>query len=94
MQSMAKIMSLASGFALMGYSGNPANLLATSIAINVSLAPLTAAIAAKRGRSGWLWWVIGLGFGMWALAWSLIFLSARNHDQPSSASDPHPPHAA
>jgi len=92
MQIFARIMGLASGFALIGYDGSAANLLATSIAINVVLAPLTAAIAAKRGRSGLRWAIIGLLFGMWALAVSLIFLSPPATHAPSE--DPHPPHAA
>jgi hypothetical protein len=77
MQTFATIMALASGFALTGYHGGAANLLASSIAVNVVLAPLTAAVASRRGRSGLLWGVIGLGLGMWALAAALIFLSPR-----------------
>ena len=77
MQTFATIMALVSGFALTGYSGSAANLLASSIAVNVVLAPLTAAVASRRGRSGLLWGAIGLGLGMWALAAALIFLSPR-----------------
>jgi len=85
-------MAVASGFVLMGYDGGPANLLATSIAINLTLAPLIGVIASRRGHSGLRWIVIGLGFGMWALAVALIFLSPRDRYQ--SSAGPHPPHAA
>ena len=94
MQTLATILGLASGFALMGYDGGAANLLATSIAINLALAPLTAVVASRRGRSGLVWGVIGLGFGMWALAGVLIFLTPRGPYESSSSADSHPPHAA
>ena len=48
---VATLLSLASGFALMGYRETPANLIATSVAVDLSLAPLTAIIASRRGRS-------------------------------------------
>ena len=51
MTIIARILSLASGFALMGYAGPPENLIATSIIINLSLAPLTAIVAMRRTRS-------------------------------------------
>jgi len=94
MQTLATIMGLASGFALTGYDGGAANLLATSIAINLALAPLTAAVASRRGRSALLWGLIGLVFGIWALAGALIFLTPRSRYGSSPSADSHPPHAA
>jgi len=94
MQTLATIMAFASGFALTGYDGSAANLLATSIVINLALAPLTSVAASRRGRSALIWGIIGLAFGMWALAGALIFLTPRNRSGSSPAADPHPPHAA
>jgi hypothetical protein len=59
----------------MGFKESPLNLLATSIIINVSLAPLTAVIASRRGRSPLVWGLIGLCFGMWALAATLLLMT-------------------
>src|SRR5262245_41089393 len=42
MQTVATILAYASGFALMGYRESPAGLIATSLAVDASLAPLTA----------------------------------------------------
>ncbi len=78
MESLATILSIASGFVLMGYSGPPANVIATSLFINVLLAPVTAVVSARRDRSAVLWLVLGLGFGMWALAASLLMRSRRS----------------
>ena len=94
MQTLATIMGLASGFALTGYDGGAANLLATSIAINLALAPLTATVASRRGRSPLVWGIIGLGFGMWALAGVLIFLTPHSRYESSPSADSHPPDAA
>jgi hypothetical protein len=84
MSTLARIVSIASGFALMGYPLPPATLLATSIVINLALAPLTAVIAGRRGRSGRLWMAAGLAFGMWALAAVLLL-------RPVRAARPAPP---
>ncbi|MGD0076976.1 MAG: hypothetical protein ABSD31_22020 [Candidatus Binataceae bacterium] len=94
MQTLATIMSFASGFALTGYNGGAVNLLATSIIINLSLAPLTAVAAYRRGRSGLAWGIIGLALGMWALAWVLIFLTPRSRYESSPSADSDPPRAA
>jgi hypothetical protein len=72
MTIIASLLSLASGFALMGYRGTPANLIATSVAIDLSLAPLTAIIASRRGRSTTRWAICGLALGAWALAAVMI----------------------
>ena len=50
MTTLATLLSITSGFALLGYREPPANLIATSIVIDLSLAPLTAIIASRRGR--------------------------------------------
>lgn len=91
LETWATVIGLASGFALMGYREPPKELLATSIAINLALAPLTAVVANRRGRSTTVWAIIGLCFGVWALAASLLFLppsSGGSRDYPST------PHAA
>jgi len=72
MVTLAKLLGLASGFALMRSSAPPATLIATSLAIDLALAPLTAAIASRRGRNVTLWTVAGFAFGMWALAAVLL----------------------
>src|SRR5437870_2398744 len=59
MDKAATILSWTSGFALMGYRGGALNLLATSIAMNLSLAPLIGIIASRRGRSGLRWAAAG-----------------------------------
>ncbi len=84
--------ALASGFALMGYRESPMNLLITSAVINLTLAPLTAIIAARRGHSAAVWGVIGLCLGMWALAATLLLMSPKQ--SPSGPTPPAPPHAA
>jgi hypothetical protein len=87
MSIFASLLSLASGFALMGYRETPANLIATSIAIDLALAPLTAIIAARRGRSTTLWAIGGFALGAWALAAVMILPAAR----PAPPRPPAPP---
>ncbi len=87
----AMALGYASGFALMGYKQSPLDLLVTSAAINLSLEPLTAIIAARRGHSAAVWSVIGLCFGMWALAATLLLMSP---PKPPPGRIPSPPHAA
>lgn len=77
METLATILSYASGFALMRYPERPAELIATSLAINAGLGPLTAVIASRRGRSSLLWTVLGFTLGMWALAAVLIIGSTK-----------------
>jgi hypothetical protein len=88
----ATALGYASGFALMGYKQSPLDLLVTSAVINLSLAPLTAIIAARRGHSAAVWSVIGLCFGMWALAATLLLMSPPKAPPPGRI--PSPPHAA
>jgi hypothetical protein len=83
MTSLANIMAVASGFVLMGYRGQPAELLATSIVVNLAMAPMTAVIASRRNRSVLRWTIGGLALGAWALAAILIL--------PANVASPHPP---
>jgi hypothetical protein len=96
LETWATAMALASGFALTGHKEPPVVLLATSIAINLALAPLTAVIAARRGRSVTVWAVLGLCFGVWALGFSLLLLGARAKSADDANPDQYPPapHAA
>ena len=83
MTIIANLLSIASGFALMGYREPPANLIATSIVIDLALAPLTAIIASRRGRSTIRWTAAGLALGVWALAAVMII-------PPNRAAPPRP----
>ena len=90
MSIFASMLSLASGFALMGYRETPANLIATSIVIDLALAPLTAIIASRRGRSATLWAIGGLAFGAWALV-AVMILPERRPAPPRPPAPPLPP---
>lgn len=92
MQTWATALGLASGFGLMGYKESPINLIVTSAVINLALAPLTAIVARRRGRSGTAWAVIGLCFGVWALAAALVLLAPPKGRPPGQV--PPSPHAA
>jgi hypothetical protein len=65
-ETIATIVAYASGFALMRPHESAANLLATSLAVDASLAPLTAIVAMRRGRATGLWAIVGFLFGLWA----------------------------
>jgi hypothetical protein len=94
-QTWATMAGLASGFALMGYKEPPLDLLITSLAINLTLAPLTAIVASRRSRSVTTWVLLGLAFGVWALAASLVLASWRGSPRaPSGPDQCQPPHAA
>jgi hypothetical protein len=84
----ATALGLASGFGLMGFKETSLNLLVTSAVINAALAPLTAVIASRRGRSAIVWGAIGLCFGMWALAATLLLMSPPKGASPSQVSPP------
>jgi hypothetical protein len=97
MTTLANVLSLTSGFALMGYRESAANLIATSIIIDLALAPLTAVIASRRGRSAIRWTIAGLALGAWALAAVMIIPSSRPAPTPPRPDAPqYPPtsHAA
>lgn len=66
METIATIVAYASGFALAHYQESAPTLLVTSLAVDASLAPLTAIVAMRRGRSTKLWAVAGFLFGLWA----------------------------
>lgn len=72
MHTIATIVAYASGFALMRYHESAANLLATSLAVDASLAPLTAIVAMRRGRPAMLWALAGFLFGLWAFILVLL----------------------
>jgi len=72
MSTIASILGIVSGFALMGYHEPTTNLIATSVIINVALTPLTAIVASRRGRSTLRWTFAGLLLGAWALATVMI----------------------
>lgn len=91
-ETWATAVGLASGFALIGYRESPVNLLVTSVVVDVALAPLIAIIASRRGRSAVVWGLIGLCFGMWALAATLLLINPPKTPPPDRM--PHPPHAA
>jgi hypothetical protein len=86
MWTIATILNVTSGFALMRYHGGPAEIIATSLIIDASLAPLTATIAWRRGRSALVWSLLGFALGMWALAATLL-LSPRVSTTPPPSSD-------
>jgi hypothetical protein len=86
MRAIAIILNVTSGFALMRYRGGPAEIIATSLIIDAALAPLTAVIASRRGRSPLVWSLLGFALGMWALLATLL-LRARTQD---SRTDPRP----
>lgn len=90
MTTVANILSIASGFALMGYSESPINLIATSIAIDLALAPLTAVVASRRGRSTLRWAVGGFVLGAWALA-AVLIMPANRPAPPRPDAPQYPP---
>lgn len=89
MQTLATLASFASGLVVMGYPMSAAAMLATSLAIDAALAPVTATIAARRGRSAALWTAMGFLFGAWALAVALL-MKPRKDPEPA-APEPTPP---
>ena len=78
MSTLATILALSSGFFLMRAHESVANIIATALVIDASLAPVTATIAARRNRSVIRWVVIGFFFGVWALAWALLLMPRGN----------------
>lgn len=88
MNTLAAILSVTSGFVLMRYSGGPAEIIATSLVIDAALAPLTATIAARRGRSATVWALLGFALGMWALAAALLIRPSRASGAPRPTAPP------
>jgi hypothetical protein len=78
MNMIAVILAITSGFVLLGHHDTTVRLIATSLAVDASLAPLTTVIATRRGRSLTFWAVAGFAFGMWALA-CVLLMRRRNH---------------
>jgi|ERR1700722_479118 hypothetical protein len=83
-KTIATIVAYASGFALMRYHETAANLLATSLAVDASLAPLTTIVAIRRGRAAMRWAIIGFPFGLWAFITVLLIGTPKpaSPDQP------------
>lgn len=92
MSALALLLGITSGFILVGYQESPATLIMTSLAVDAALAPITTIIAVQRKRSLLAWVVLGLVFGMWALAWILLFGSRSAH--PAEEAPPTTPEAA
>jgi len=86
MSTLASILAITSGFALLGYHESTARLIATSLAVDASLAPLTAIVAARRSRSPIFWAFAGFAFGMWALA-CILMVRGRSSADYSPESD-------
>ena len=87
MEIIATIVGFASGFALMRLHKPPIDMIATSLIVDAALAPLTAVIAARRGRSAVRWTMLGFALGMWALAYVLI-VTPRQSDDPARPENP------
>ena len=83
MEILATILSVASGFALMRYHQPPAAMIATSLLVDASLAPLTAIVASRRGRSVVLWSLLGFVLGFWAFVCVLLIRSRHDSSGPS-----------
>jgi hypothetical protein len=71
----------------------------TSLVIDLTLACLTASLAAKRGHSRRVWFAIGLLGGLWVFCGALILLRSQSSTplkggSSTSKSSPAPPHAA
>jgi hypothetical protein len=94
MSTIASILGIASGFALMGYHEPPANMIATSVIINVALTPLTAIVALRRGRSVTRWTIASLAVGAWALAAVMIIPPPSRPAPPDVPQYPPTSHAA
>ena len=94
MKIIAAIVGLASGFALMRLHKPPVDMIATSLIVDAALAPLTAVIAARRGRSAMRWVIAGFALGMWALVYVLIVAPQQSAAPPHPENPALPPNAA
>lgn len=96
MHTLATILSLTSGFFLMGNRLPSETIVATSIVVDLALAPLTAVIASRRGRRASIWAFAGGPFGMWTLATVLLMpaVSTEHVARPEPPAYPPTSHAA
>ncbi len=92
MSALALLLGITSGFILIGYHESPATLLMTSLAVDASLAPITTIVAIQRKRSFVTWAILGFAFGVWALAWILLF--GGRPSRPTEQEPPTTPEAA
>ena len=90
MSTIASILGIASGFALMGYHEPTVNMIVTSIIINVALTPLTAIVASRRDRSVLRWTIAALLVGAWALA-TVMIIPPNRPAPPRPEAPPYPP---
>ena len=68
------------------------NILITSFIISLPIAVITAFIAPHRERNGWVWFLIGLVFGIFGLALLIALpLPARKMEKALNSSFPHIP---
>lgn len=82
--TLALVLSVTSGFVLLGYHLDAASMVATSLIVDLALAPVTAIVAYQHKRPVLAWTLAGLAFGAWALATILILVRLRR--APDSAS--------
>lgn len=75
----------------MRYHESAANLLATSLAVDASLAPLTAIVAMRRGRAAMRWAIVGFLFGLWAFIAVLLLGKPRPSNPRPHEPDDFPP---
>ena len=73
----------------MRYHESTATLLATSLAVDASLAPLTVIVAMRRGRPTLVWAIVGFLFGLWAFI--VVLLIGKPKSSRSRPADGFPP---
>ncbi len=76
-ETIALILGITSGLVLAGFHESTANMIATSIIVDASLAPVTAIVAYHHGRSVLRWAIAGFIFGAWALVAALLLVRVR-----------------
>ena len=81
--TVALVLSITSGFVLLGYRLGPASMIATSIIIDLALAPVTTVVAFQHKRPVMIWAIMGLAFGAWALAAILMLVRLRRATEPT-----------
>lgn len=75
--TLAHVIAITSGFALLGAHLTATTTLATALIVDLSLAPVTAIVAYHHKRGSWRWAAAGLLFGAWTLAALLILVRMR-----------------